>query len=96
MLWLLGRIVDGATDNEKRTIIESEEMVERLRRVLHVLLEDNAGVSSGAVQKLRSNGAVTKEEWTPDLLSLECLRETLCKNIHLKKMLLSFVLLNMG
>ena len=73
VLWLLGRIVDGATDNEKRTIIESEEMVERLRRVLHVLLEDNAGVSSGAVQKLRSNGAVKKEEWTPDLLSLECM-----------------------
>lgn len=41
--------------------------------MLHVLLKDNSGVKEGALQHLKGQGAVVKEEWTAELLSLECM-----------------------
>lgn len=41
--------------------------------MLHVLLKDNSGVKKGALQHMKGQGAVVKEEWTAELLSLECM-----------------------
>jgi len=69
VLWLLGRVVDGAKDEE----IVQEGVVEGLKKVLHVLLKDNSGIKEGALQEFKGQGAVVKEEWTAELLSLECM-----------------------
>ena len=73
VLWLLGRVVDGAKDDETAANIVQEGVVEGLKKVLHVLLKDNSGITGGALQRLKGQGAVVKEEWTAELLSLECM-----------------------
>ena len=72
VLWLLANVVDGVTDDTTAKAVH-EEVTEGLRKVLHVLLKDNSGISRGALQRLKEQGSIVKEEWTAELLSLECM-----------------------
>ena len=73
VLWLLGRVVDGVKDDETADDINQAGVMEGLKKVLHLLLKDNTGITGGALQRLKGQGAVVKEEWTAELLSLECM-----------------------
>ena len=73
VLWLLGRVVDGVKDDDTADNIVQEGVIEGLKKVLHLLLKDDSGIIGGALQRLKGQGAVVKEEWTAELLSLECM-----------------------